>query len=265
MTNIALTIAGSDSSAGAGIQADLKTFSALNVYGTTVITALTAQNTQGITGIAMVEPEFVRQQIDAIFADIRIDAVKIGMLGTVEIIAAVAAALKVHRPAHVVVDPVMVSSSGRCLLSREATEAMIGQVFPLASLLTPNLDEAAILLGAAVLDEEAEMEACAEQIARMGVAGVLLKGGHLKGKNATDVLYGAGRCTRFSGSRVDTKNTHGTGCTLSAAITAFLAQGLELPEAISQAKIFITQALKTADKLNIGKGAGPLNHFWEKS
>jgi len=259
-----MTIAGSDPSAGAGIQADLKTFSALNVYGTTVITALTAQNTRGISGIEPVRPGFVRDQINAIFDDMPVDAVKIGMLGSAEIIAAVASALKSHKPAHVVVDPVMVSSSGRRLLSRQAIEAMIADIFPLASLLTPNLDEAAVLLDEPVLHDQEEMDKCAAKIARMGVAGVLLKGGHLKGQKAVDVLYAGDEIAHFSAERINTKNTHGTGCTLSAAIAAFLAQGHDLSQAIGKAKTYTTGAIKAADELNTGEGAGPLNHFWEK-
>jgi len=264
MTKIALTIAGSDSSAGAGIQADLKTFAALKIYGTTVITALTAQNTQGIRSVAPVEPQFVRDQIDAIFDDFSVDAVKIGMLGTVEIVEAVASGLEAHRPGHVVVDPVMVSSSGRSLLSREAIEQVIARIFPLTTLLTPNLDEAAVLLKQPVLENYREMQGCAEEIVAMGVPAVLLKGGHLKGASAADVLCHDGQCTDFSAERIDTKNTHGTGCTLSAAITAFLARGLSLPQAVEQAKIYITGAIKAADKLNIGKGSGPLDHFWQQ-
>ncbi len=264
MTKIAMTIAGSDPSAGAGIQADLKTFSALNVYGTTVITALTAQNTQGITGIEPVKPEFVCAQINAIFDDMPVDAVKIGMLGSPETIAAVASALKIHKPAHVVVDPVMVSSSGRRLLSPQAIKAMVADIFPLASLLTPNLDEAAVLLDQPVLQDQSGMENCAAKIACMGVAGVLLKGGHLKGQKSTDVLYAGEQFTRFSADRIDTKNTHGTGCTLSAAIAAYLARGHGLARAIAKAKTYTTGAIKAADELNTGAGAGPLNHFWEK-
>ncbi len=264
MTNIALTIAGSDSSAGAGIQADLKTFAALKVYGTTVITALTAQNTQGIRNVAPVEAQFVRDQIDAVFDDIAIDAVKIGMLGTVEIVEAVASGLEAHRPAHVVVDPVMVSSSGFRLLSQETIDRMIARIFPLTTLLTPNLDEAAVLLNKAVIGEACEMENWAEKIARLGVSGVLLKGGHLNSTHAPDVLYHDGQCTSFNAERINTKNTHGTGCTLSAAITAFLAQGCTLPYAIAQAKAYITGAIKAADKLDIGNGPGPLDHFWQQ-
>jgi len=259
-----MTIAGSDPSAGAGIQADLKTFSALNVYGTTVITALTVQNTQGVTGIEPVKPEFVRDQINAIFDDMPVDAVKIGMLGSPEIIDAVASALNTHKPVHVVVDPVMVSSSGRRLLSRQAIEVMIADIFPLASLLTPNLDEAAVLLDEPVLQDQGGMEKCVAKIARMGVANVLLKGGHLKGQKVIDVLCASNHITHFSAERIDTKNTHGTGCTLSAAIAAFLAQGHGLSQAISAAKIYTTGAIKAADELNTGVGAGPLNHFWKK-
>jgi hydroxymethylpyrimidine/phosphomethylpyrimidine kinase len=264
MTKIALTIAGSDSSAGAGIQADLKTFSALKVYGTTVVTVLTAQNTQGIRSIAPVEPKFVRDQIDCLFGDMDIEAVKIGMLGTVEIIDAVAEGLEAHKPAHVVVDPVMVSSSGHRVLSREATDQMIARIFPLTTLLTPNLDEAAVLLNEPVIGKASEMEGWAKKIAQLGVSAVLLKGGHLKSTHAPDVLYYQGQCKGFNTGRINTKNTHGTGCTLSAAITAFLATGLNLPQAVKQAKAYITGAIKAADELDIGKGAGPLNHFWQQ-
>lgn len=265
MTYIALSIAGSDSSAGAGIQADLKTFSALNVYGTTAITALTAQNTQGIRSVQPVAPEFVRDQIDAIFDDMDVAAVKIGMLGNVEIITAVAAALEAHKPAHVVVDPVMVSSSGKRLLTQAATDEMIARIFPLTTLLTPNLDEAAVLLNEAVIEDGSMMERCAEQIVQMGVPAVLLKGGHLRGDMALDVLYDGQQFESFTTRRIDTKNTHGTGCTLSAAITAFLARDHTLSSAVEQAKTYITHAIKIADELNVGKGSGPLNHFgWAK-
>ena len=259
-----MTIAGSDPSGGAGIQADLKTFSALNVYGTTVITALTAQNTQGIVAIEPVRPEFVGDQINAIFEDMPIDAVKIGMLASPEIIATVASVLKTYRPAQVVVDPVMVSSSGRCLLSRQAVDAMIADIFPLTTLLTPNLDEAAVLLNAPVLQDQSGMEKSAEKIARLGIASVLLKGGHLKGQKAVDVLYDGDQFTTFSTDRINTKNTHGTGCTLSAAIAAFLAQGLDLPQAVGGAKKYITGAIRAADQLKTGAGAGPLHHFWHQ-
>jgi len=263
MTKIALTIAGSDSSAGAGIQADLKTFSALKVYGTTVITALTAQNTQGVAGILPVDPGFVRDQIDAIFEDMFVDAVKIGMLGSVEIIAAVAEALEFHQPAHIVVDPVMVSTSGDRLLSHEATADLIARIFPIATLLTPNLDEAAVLLNEPMIEDDGEMEVCAEKISAMSSCAVLLKGGHFKRGCARDVLYAAGQHTDFSVERINTKNTHGTGCTLSAAITAFLAHGDTLLQAVARAKSYVTQAIQAADEMNIGKGQGPLNHFWQ--
>ena len=263
MTYIALTIAGSDSSAGAGIQADLKTFSALKVYGTTAITVLTAQNTQGVRKLAAVESGFVRDQIDAVFEDMKVDAVKIGLLANAEIIAAVAAALELHRPEHVVVDPVMVSSSGTCLLDKKAVAEMVARIFPLASLITPNLDEAAVFLNQAALEEEGAMQEWAQKITSMGARAVLLKGGHLKGGYAKDVLYDGSRHTSFKVERIATGNTHGTGCTLSAAITAFLAQGLSLPQAVARAKTYITGAIKTASRLETGRGAGPLNHFWQ--
>ncbi len=263
MTYIALTIAGSDSSAGAGIQADLKTFSALSVYGTTAITALTAQNTCGVRKVSVVKPDFVRDQIEAVFDDMQVDAVKIGMLVDAEIIAAVASTLEAYKPAHVVVDPVMVSSSGTRLLDKKAIAVMIDRIFPLATLLTPNLDEAAVLLHQPVLKDESEMEHCAKKIAALGVSAVLLKGGHLKGKNACDTLYDGEEYTRFSVERIAVKNTHGTGCTLSSAITAFLAQGMTLPQAVAQAKSYVTGAIKAADELKAGEGAGSLNHFWQ--
>lgn len=261
MTYIALTIAGSDSSAGAGIQADLKTFSALKVYGTTVITALTAQNTQGVHNIITVDPAFVRDQIDAIFTDMNVAAVKVGMLATVDIIRVVAGALETYTPAHVVVDPVMISSSGRQLLSVDAIDEMILRIFPLTTVLTPNLDEAAVLLKEPVIKNEDEMENCAEKICQMGVSAVLLKGGHLTGATARDVLFDGTEHTSYSEKRIDTPNTHGTGCTLSSAITAYLARGHELPKAVALAKTYLTNAIKKADQLDIGKGPGPLNHF----
>ncbi len=262
MTHIALTIAGSDSSGGAGVQADLKTFSALGVYGASAITALTAQNTRGVYGVVNIDPEFVREQIDACFADLRIQAVKIGMLSTPDIVEAVVTALEVHRPAHIVVDPVMVSESGARLLSQDAVNILVTRLFPLASLITPNLHEAAVLLGEPVLEDDSAMEACARKIAKLGTSPVLLKGGHFNTALARDVLIDGGELTNFDADRINTKNTHGTGCTLSAAIATGLALKLSLPQAITQAKAYVTGAIKAADQLEVGEGPGPLNHFY---
>ncbi|MEZ5866214.1 MAG: bifunctional hydroxymethylpyrimidine kinase/phosphomethylpyrimidine kinase [Geminicoccaceae bacterium] len=263
MTATALTIAGSDSGGGAGIQADLKTFSALGVFGTSAITALTAQNTQAVTGILAVEPAFVAAQIDAVFADIRVDAVKIGMLGGPEVIAAVAARLRHWRPRWIVLDPVMVAKSGDRLLAEAAVAALRDQLLPLASLLTPNLPEAGDLLGEPPVTERRRMPAVAARLQHLGPANVLLKGGHLGGEESPDVLLHGGEVLWQGGGRVATTNTHGTGCTLSAAIAAFLARGRPLPEAVASAKRYLTGAIRAADGLGIGHGHGPVHHFFE--
>ena len=256
-----LSIAGSDPSGGAGIQADLKTFSALGCYGMAAITALTAQNTQGVTGVHIPDASFIAQQIDTIFADVRVDAVKIGMLGSPEIVHAVADALARHKPAHIVLDPVLVATSGHSLGAPGVVEAMREKLFSLASVITPNLPEAACLAEVDVPADEAGLEHLARILAGQGARAVLVKGGHLSGANAQDVLFAQGQVSRFSAPRVNTKNTHGTGCTLSSAIAAHLAKGLALDQAVQASKDYLTQALRAADALEVGQGHGPVHHF----
>lgn len=267
MTATALTIAGSDSGGGAGIQADLKTFSALGVYGTTVITALTAQNTKGVTGVLDVDPAFVTAQMDAVFSDIRIDAVKIGMLSRPEVIRAVREGLDRWRVEQVVLDPVMVATSGDVLLVPEAIETLRRVLIPRATVITPNLAEAAALLDTTIAQSREEMVAQGEALLRLGAQAVLIKGGHGTGAEAADVLIGAGAPHWFSAQRHQTTNTHGTGCTLSAAIAAGLAQGLDLMQSIRAAKAYLTAAIRAADGLAIGSGHGPVHHFhaWWKN
>ncbi|WP_202801956.1 bifunctional hydroxymethylpyrimidine kinase/phosphomethylpyrimidine kinase [Rhodovulum sp. PH10] len=261
-TAIAVTIAGSDSSGGAGIQADLKTFSALGVYGASVIAALTAQNTRGVTGIHDVPPEFVAAQIDAVFSDLAVDAVKIGMLSVPATIEAVAAGLDRHRAKNVVLDPVMVSTSGARLLVPEAVEALVGLLLSRADLLTPNLLEAAALLDAPVATGEAEMVGQGEALLARGARAVLIKGGHGEGADSVDVLVAPSGVSRHVAPRVATKNTHGTGCTLSSAIAAGLAGGLDLVDAVAVGKAYVAGAIAAADGLTIGAGFGPVHHFY---
>lgn len=262
MTAIAVTIAGSDSGGGAGIQADLKTFSALGVYGASVIAALTAQNTQGVSGIFDVAPEFVTAQIDAVFSDLAVDAVKIGMLSRVPTIEAVAAGLKRWAPRHVVLDPVMVATSGDVLLAPDARAALVELLFPLATVITPNLAEAATLTGMPRAASDAELVAQAERLIGLGAGAVLMKGGHGGGTESVDLLVTAtGNLHRFSATRHPTQNTHGTGCTLSSAIAAGLAKGLDLVAATDVAKRYLTAAIVAADDLKIGHGHGPVHHF----
>ncbi len=261
MTAIALTIAGSDSSGGAGIQADLKAFSALGAYGASVITALTAQNTLGVQGVFPVSSAFVRQQMDSVFADLAVGAVKIGMVGTSEIITAVADGLERWRPRWVVLDPVMVAKSGDKLLADEAVDALRARLLPLASLITPNLPEAGVLLGAPAATTRREMGAVAARLQGLGVRDVLLKGGHLEGSESPDLLLHGGERYWLEGERVPTRRTHGTGCTLSAAITALLARGLPLPSAVAGAKRYLAGAIAAADELGVGRGHGPVHHF----
>ena len=264
----ALSVAGIDPSGGAGIFADLKAFSALGAYGTGVVAALTAQNTQGVTGIHGVPPAFVRLQLDTLFADVRIDAAKIGMLGTADVAVAVAeglaAPIAAGRLPHLVVDPVMVAKSGDTLLGREAIATLVEAVLPLATVLTPNLPEAGVLLDARPADTVKEMQRMAERLRRLlrddGRRFVLLKGGHLSG-DATDLLFDGDRMIELTAPRVETRNTHGTGCTLSAAIAALLANGIEPVAAVRQAKAYLTEALRQADRLRVGSGHGPVHHF----
>ncbi|MEM7651507.1 MAG: bifunctional hydroxymethylpyrimidine kinase/phosphomethylpyrimidine kinase [Pseudomonadota bacterium] len=259
MTPKVLSIAGSDPSGGAGIQADLKTFSALGVYGMSVITALTAQNTKGVSAVEMVAPEFLRAQLEAIFDDIAVHAIKIGMIGTAENAHVIADILEKYKPSNVVLDPVMVATSGDSLVSNDAVEAIKTRLIPLADVITPNISEAEKLSRKAVLD----MERAAKDLIPLGAKAVFLKGGHLKGEEAIDVLATPSSLEIFSAPRVLTSNTHGTGCTLSSAIAARLAHGDSLAEACGAAKAYLTGALKAGDTLGVGHGNGPVHHFWE--
>jgi hydroxymethylpyrimidine/phosphomethylpyrimidine kinase len=268
MTPIALTIAGSDSSGGAGIQADLKTFAALGVYGASVITALTAQNTQGVGAIHDVPAGFIAAQIDAVFSDLDVAAVKIGMLSQTASIETVAIGLDRHHAKNIVLDPVMVAASGDRLLAPDAVAALRHALFPAALVITPNLPEAAALLDGEVARNEADMEAQARALLDLGARHVLIKGGHGEGESSVDLLVGQGGTERFAAGRIATRNTHGTGCTLSSAIAAGLAKGLPLKAAVQAAKTYVTAAIAAADTLHVGHGHGPLHHFyaqWSKS
>jgi hydroxymethylpyrimidine/phosphomethylpyrimidine kinase len=262
-TKTALSIAGSDSSAAAGIQADLKTFAALGVYGATVITAVTAQNTLGVTAIHGLPSPIVAAQIDAVFSDLFIKAVKTGMLGGADAIEAVADGLaRWAADIPVVVDPVMVSTSGSRLLEKGAESALRQRLMPLATLVTPNLHEAAALLCAGVAANEEEAKAQAVQLFKLGPRAVLIKGGHAAGSNATDIFYDGTQFRSYSAPRIATRNTRGTGCTLASAIAAFLAKGRTMQDAISEAKTYLQGAIEHSDDLNIGAGPGPVSHFY---
>jgi hydroxymethylpyrimidine/phosphomethylpyrimidine kinase len=260
-TAIAVTIAGSDSGGGAGIQADLKTFSALGVYGASVVAALTAQNTKGVSTVLDVPPAFVTAQMDAVFSDLAVGAVKIGMLGNAAVVEAVAAGLARHRHIPVVLDPVMVATSGHRLLTPDAVEALRTKLVPLALVVTPNLPEAAALLDAPQAASEDEMVRQAERLLAYGAKAVLMKGGHGKGAESADLLVTATATVRFAAARITTKNTHGTGCTLAAAIAARLARGEDLVVAVRVAKDYVTAAITAADRLGVGHGHGPVHHF----
>ena len=258
---IAVTIAGSDSGGGAGIQADLKSFSANGVYCASVLTALTAQNTLGVTAIHDVPADFIAAQIDAVFSDLSVDAVKIGMLSQIPAIESVAAGLDAHSVENVVLDPVMVAESGDPLLAQDAVSTLINELFPRASLVTPNLHEAARILTTDLASNRNEMQEQAKALLALGARAVLLKGGHSNDKEAADILVLHNHEQWFSAPRIDTRNTHGTGCSLSSAIAAGLARNLSLVEAIHSAKSWLTGAIKAADQLDIGKGHGPVHHF----
>ncbi len=267
MTAIALTIAGSDTSGGAGIQADLKTFAALEVYGATVITALTAQNTLGVEAVHMVPPDFVRAQMWAVAVDFEVGAIKTGMLGTSAVIKTVVEGLADFARVPVVLDPVMVAASGDPLLDKDAVDTLRSALIPRATLITPNLAEAAALLGEGVARNEAEMAAQARKLLMFGVKAALLKGGHAEGPEAVDIFLDGEGEMRLSTQRVMTRNTHGTGCTLSAAIAAELAKGVSLRVAVAMGKAHVTAAITAADELKIGKGRGPVHHFhalWDR-
>ena len=260
-TPIALTIAGSDSSGGAGIQADLKAFAALGVYGASVITALTAQNTTGVSGIHAVPAEFVTAQIDAVFSDLDIGAVKIGMVAEPPVIDAIVAGLRRWSPKHVVLDPVMVATSGDRLLVPEAVEALRTKLVPLASVITPNLPEAAALLDEPVAADEAAVQKQGSRLLAMGCKAVLIKGGHGEGAKSIDYLIDADHSLALAAPRVATRNTHGTGCSLSSAIAAGLARGEDMETAVSNAKAWVTAAIAAADRFSVGHGHGPIHHF----
>jgi hydroxymethylpyrimidine/phosphomethylpyrimidine kinase len=260
-TPVALTIAGSDSSGGAGIQADLKTFAALGVYGASVITALTAQNTQGVTGIHQVPPDFVTAQIDAVFADLDVGAVKIGMVAELSVIEAIAAGLTRWSPKHIVLDPVMVATSGDRLLADDAVEALRAKLVPRASILTPNLPEAAALLDEPVASGEAAIEEQGRRLLALGCPAVLIKGGHGQGSESIDYLVRESGTIALAAPRVATQNTHGTGCSLSSAIAAGLAKGEDLETAVRYAKAFVSAAITASDRFSVGHGHGPIHHF----
>jgi len=257
---IALTIAGSDSGGGAGIQADLKTFSALGVYGASVLTALTAQNTTGVSAIHEVPAEFITAQMDAVFSDLDVGAVKIGMLGSAAAIAAVSAGLRRYHARNVVLDTVMAASSGEKLLHDDAVDGL-RVLIAQARLVTPNLPEAAALTGDKQTGDEDEMIDQARKLLRLGAGAVLIKGGHGSGSESVDILLEDGSATRIALQRIETGNTHGTGCTLASAIAAGLAKNLSLVDAVRQAKAYVTNALEAADRLKIGSGPGPVHHF----
>ena len=265
MSNVpkAMTIAGSDSGAGAGIQADLKTFAALEVYGTSVITAVTAQNTYSVTEIHELPVDVVVAQIDAVMEDIGTDAVKTGMLSNSQIIGAVAERVKALSMPSLVVDPVMVAKSGDRLLKKEATRSLIEDLLPLATVVTPNIPETEALVGYTVESED-DIQKAAREIARMGVGSVVIKGGHREGP-AVDTLYYDGIFREFSSPRIESKNTHGTGCTFASAVAAYLARGRSVEQAVYHAKEYVTEAIRSA--YSIGSGHGPVNHFhkfWER-
>lgn len=261
-TPIALTIAGSDSGGGAGIQADLKTFSAMGAYGASVLTALTAQNTLGVSAIHDVPGDFVTAQMDAVYSDLAVGATKIGMLSQTPIIETVAAGLEHHNAKQIVLDPVMVTTAGNLLLSADAIDSLRQVIIPLADIITPNLFEAAALLGEEPAEDKPAMEAQAERLLSMGATAVLLKGGHFDSETADDLYLCQNDNIWYSAARVQTENTHGTGCTLSAAIAAGLAKGRPMPVAIQEAKRYLSEAINRADELTIGKGPGPVNHFF---
>jgi hydroxymethylpyrimidine/phosphomethylpyrimidine kinase len=260
-TPIALTIAGSDSSGGAGIQADLKTFAALGVYGASVITALTAQNTAGVSAIHQVPPEFVAAQMDAVFSDLSIGAVKIGMVAQTGTIEAIEAGLTRWSPKHVILDPVMVASSGDRLLAPEAVAALRSKLIPRASLITPNLPEAAALLDEPIAEGEAAIESQGKRLLELGCSAVLIKGGHGQGAESIDYLITAKAIVALAAPRIATKNTHGTGCSLSSAIAAGLAKREEMEMAVRNAKAWVSAAIAAADRLGVGQGHGPIHHF----
>ena len=257
-----LSIAGSDPGGGAGIQADLKTFAALGCYGMAAITALTAQNTRGVRAVHLPPADFVAAEIEAIFADIEVAAVKIGMLGSAAAVGAVAESLGRWRPRAIVLDPVLVATSGDALAQAGVAEAIVERLFPLATLITPNLDEAAQLSGLPRASDAASMRAAAHELHRLGAAAALITGGDAGGATADDFFFDGAAERILSAPRLETRNTHGTGCTLSSAIAAFLGRGFALTEAIEAAKAYVSGALAASGRLAVGHGNGSLNHFF---
>ena len=260
-----LSIAGSDSGGGAGIQADLKTFSALGCFGMTAITAITAQNTVGVRAIHGVPPEMLKAQIQAVVEDIGVDAVKIGMLHSAEVVQVVAWAIRHYRLPNVVLDPVMVATSGDPLMARDAVQVLVDELFGLASVITPNLDEAELLLNRKITGVD-DLEAAANELIALGAQAVLLKGGHLQGNEVVDVLVRPGQAIlRLASQRIESRNVHGTGCTLSSAIAAHLALGLDLAQAVTQARHYVLGAIAAGAGVHTGQGHGPLNHGYAPS
>jgi hydroxymethylpyrimidine/phosphomethylpyrimidine kinase len=260
---IVLTIAGSDSGGGAGIQADIKAISATGSYACSVITAITSQNTLGVSAIHPIPLEHIESQLDAVFTDLNVVAVKVGMLADARIIKVVAEKIRQYKPAHLVVDPVMVATSGDLLLEQSAISTLKEQLIPMADLITPNLPEGAALIDGAVPENEDQMGNMIEELRALGAKAVLLKGGHLeKDDNSNDLLILAQTSELLSAKRFPTKNTHGTGCTLSSAIASYLAQGNRLHKAVYLGKQYISQAIAHADELNVGTGHGPVHHFF---
>ncbi|MCG9629850.1 bifunctional hydroxymethylpyrimidine kinase/phosphomethylpyrimidine kinase [Vibrio sp. Isolate30] len=262
-TPIVLTIAGSDSGGGAGIQADIKAMSATGSFACSVITAITSQNTQGVSAIFPIPLDHVSSQLDAVFSDLNVAAVKVGMLADSSIIKVVADKVKQFQPKHLVIDPVMVATSGDLLLEQSAISTLKEELIPLADIITPNLPEGAALTGKPVPESEADMQNMVEELRTLGAKAVLLKGGHLEqDENSNDLLILPTRTTLISAKRFPTKNTHGTGCTLSSAIASYLAQGNDLTQAVELGKRYISEAIAHADQLDVGQGHGPVNHFY---
>jgi len=262
-----LSIAGVDPSGGAGLLADLKTFSALGAYGTGVVAALTAQNTRGVNGVHPIPVDFIARQIDTLFADVRIDAVKLGMLGTSDVVSTVAEALRRHHVRRLVLDPVMVSKSGHHLLSADAVATLRRELLPLAEIVTPNLPEAEVLLGGAPIKTLADMRLAARALHALGPRIVVLKGGHLDASESIDVIDDGTHQVELPAPRIVTQNTHGTGCTLSAAIAALLPRHDDPFDAIRAAKAWLTSAIAASGELSVGSGHGPVHHFhalWPK-
>lgn len=257
-----LSIAGSDCSGGAGIQADLKTFSALGCFGMSVITSVVAENTSRVISVFNIPVREVENQIDAVFEDITVDTVKLGMLPTGEIVKAVGEKLEKYKPEFIICDPVLVATSGDTLSGNEVIEAYKQYIFPIASLITPNIPESEAFTGIKI-NTITDMKKAAEKFISMGAKSMIIKGGHLSG-DALDIYFDGNNFIEFSSKRIDSQNTHGTGCTLSSAITAFIPQEKDIPTAIKKAKDYLWNAIANSDKLNVGKGHGPVHHFWER-